>query len=234
MANELNFAYAKTGVTVTAKLYFNGAQVGSTINCTEISSSGGCYTGNMPSVSAGVYQVYFYDTGTLKGSGQIVWNGTSEVTVASILDDSRIDAIKAKTDALTITGGLVSAIVDKTGYTLTLGERVAIATQVEAALLNDTDGQQLIDAIVTSIGNSNVNQIALVAAIRADIERTGGALKAIPTTTLLSANYVEPDNAAIASIVSKLPADDQAIAGAGVLNSVFTSVKNAIALILTR
>jgi len=104
---------------------------------------------------------------------------TSIPTNPLLATDSRLDniaAIKAKTDPLVITGGLVSAIVDKTGYSLTSGEREAIATQVEAALLNEGDGQQLLEAIVTAIGNENITQTVLVAAIRDDIERAGGLL----------------------------------------------------------
>lgn len=49
---------------------------------------------------------------------------------------------------------------DKTGYSLTTGERSAIATSVESALINDGDGQQLIDAILQLI-NSNLDIPAL-------------------------------------------------------------------------
>jgi len=104
---------------------------------------------------------------------------------ATVPDNAGIAAIKAKTDLVTIAGGYVEAVAksveDKVGYSLTSGERVAVATAVEAALLNEGDGQQLIDAIVQAIGNQNVDQIALVAAIRADIERAGGSLAGVAT-----------------------------------------------------
>lgn len=95
-------------------------------------------------------------------------------------DNAGVAAIKAKTDQLAFTSGNVNSIAqvvsDKTGYALTSGEKTAIATAVEAALINDGDGQALINAIVTSIGNQNIDQVVLVAAIRADIERVGGML----------------------------------------------------------
>jgi hypothetical protein len=102
-------------------------------------------------------------------------------------DNLGIAEIKAKTDMLAITGGYVEAVAkavdDKAGYALTTAERAAVATEVEAALLNDGDGQQLINAIVNAIGNQNVDEIALVAAIRADIERAGGSVAGIKAKT---------------------------------------------------
>jgi hypothetical protein len=77
----------------------------------------------------------------------------------------------------------VWAAADKTGYSLTSAERTAIATAVEASILNEADGQQILNAIVGAIGNSNVDQVALVAAIRSDLERTGGKIDSIPTTS---------------------------------------------------
>jgi hypothetical protein len=56
-----------------------------------------------------------------------------------------------------------------------------IATAVEGSLLNEADGQAVLNAIVGAIGNTNVSEVALVAAIRTDIERAGGKLDAVPT-----------------------------------------------------
>jgi len=53
--------------------------------------------------------------------------------------------------------------------------------EIEAALLNEGDGQQLINAIATAINSQDIDVIALVAAIRADLERTGGMLATVPT-----------------------------------------------------
>lgn len=62
--------------------------------------------------------------------------------------------------------------------TLTEASREATAVTVESHLLDEGDTQPLIDALVTAIQNSetNVNETALVAAIRADLERGGGHL----------------------------------------------------------
>ncbi|HEV7297927.1 MAG TPA: SGNH/GDSL hydrolase family protein [Tepidisphaeraceae bacterium] len=47
---------------------------------------------------------------------------------------------------------------------------------IEGHLLDEGDGQMLVNMLVGAIGNSNVDELSLVAAIRADIERTGGTL----------------------------------------------------------
>ena len=57
-----------------------------------------------------------------------------------------------------------------------------IATAVEGSLLNEADGQQVLNAIVGAIGNTNLSEVSLVAAVRADLERVGGKIDSIPTT----------------------------------------------------
>jgi len=112
-------------------------------------------------------------------------------------DNTSITAIKAKTDQITFTSGNVNSIAqvvsDKTGYALTSGERTAIAAAVEAALINDGDGQALINAIVTAIGNQNIDQVLLISAIRADIERAGGMLDGKASQTTASAIKAKTD-----------------------------------------
>jgi len=65
-----------------------------------------------------------------------------------------------------------------------------ISAAVEGSLLNEADGQQVLNALVGAIGNSNVDQVALVAAIRSDLERTGGKIDSIPTDAAPSAASV--------------------------------------------
>lgn len=106
--------------------------------------------------------------------------------------------------------------------TLSAATLSAIATAVEQAILNEGDGQQVLNAIVGAIGNTNVDEVALVAAIRADLERVGGAIDNLPdlaemeASAALTASGATP--AAIAAeIVSgsqgKVPADIQCVAG---------------------
>jgi hypothetical protein len=92
-------------------------------------------------------------------------------------------ALIAKIDAIK------TIVEDKTGYSLTTTQVNAIAVAVESHLLNEGDSQQLINAIVSAIGNSNVDQTILIAAIRSDLERTGGKLDAIETSVDLIENY---------------------------------------------
>lgn len=137
-------------------------------------------------------------------SGVPVDNTTGTVTItaadiraaiglASANLDTQLAAIPttAAPSASTIASAVNSAL-DRTGFSLTSGERQAIATAVEQSILNEGDGQQVLNAIVGAIGNSNVDQIALVAAIRADLERTGGTL----ATRLAASAYTAPLDAA--------------------------------------
>lgn len=79
MANELNTAQATSGLSITAQLFQTGITVGSPITCSEVSTTR-FYSGNMPAITAGTYQVVFYDTGiTPLSSGIVAWNGTSEI-----------------------------------------------------------------------------------------------------------------------------------------------------------
>ena len=130
------------------------------------------------------------------------------------------NTIEAATSKMTFDGHYINAVAkvveDKANYTLTPDEKLNIANAVQAAILNESDGQKILEAIVNAIGNENIDQVALVAAIRADIERTGGVLAtrsseanattnkvAILTavgTPLQAANYTAPDNATIAKI----------------------------------
>lgn len=115
---------------------------------------------------------------------------------------------------------------------------VPSTAQIEAALLDEGDGQQLIDAIAIAIGNTNVDEVALVAAIRADIERAGGAIDSlndfdpavdvvanvtlVDTTTTNTdmrgtdgANTVAPDNAGIASNATAIASLSTALTALG-------------------
>jgi hypothetical protein len=80
MANELNTAQPATGLTVTAQLFNSGITVGSAITCAEIGTTR-FYTGNMPAITAGTYQVAFYNSTTPIASGSIAWNGSAEILV---------------------------------------------------------------------------------------------------------------------------------------------------------
>jgi hypothetical protein len=94
--------------------------------------------------------------------------------------NSDISAIKAKTDNLPASPAAVSDIPTT----------AQISAAVEGSLLDENDGQAVLNALVGAIGNQNVDEVALVAAIRADLERTGGKLDSIPTDAAPSAASV--------------------------------------------
>lgn len=89
MANEFNIAL-QTGLTLTAQLFSGGASVGSAITMSEVSSSG-FYSGNMTG-TAGTYQLAFIAGGVNVGSGEIIWDGTNELSVAdSVWEEALAD-----------------------------------------------------------------------------------------------------------------------------------------------
>jgi hypothetical protein len=94
--------------------------------------------------------------------------------------NSDISAIKSKTDNLPASPAAVSDIPTT----------AQIATAVEGSLLNEGDGQAVLNAIVGAIGNQNLSEVSLVAAIRSDLERTGGKIDSIPTSSAPSASTV--------------------------------------------
>ena len=115
--------------------------------------------------------------------------GRLDASVSSRLASASYTAPTTPPTAAEITSA-VWAAADKTGYSLTSAERTAIATAVEGSLLNEADGQAVLNAIVGAIGNTNLSEVSLVAAVRADLERNGGKLDSIPTTSAPSASTV--------------------------------------------
>ena len=217
MANELNIALPTSGLTVTAQPYQSGSAVGSAISCPETGSTG-FYSGNMTG-TAGTYQVAFIAAGANVGSGSIVWSGTAEVPASTFnasTDTVANVTLCATTTTLTNAPSVPSAAtiasqvrselsVELARVDQNISSRLAsasytapttpptaaqIATAVEGSLLNEADGQAVLNALVGAIGNTNLSEVSLVAAVRADLERTGGKLDNIPTTSAPSASTV--------------------------------------------
>ena len=217
MANELNIALAKSGLTVTAQRYQAGAAVGSAISCPETGSTG-FYSGNMTG-TAGTYQVAFISASANVGSGSIVWDGSNEVVSSAPSVVQIRQEMDSNSNKLANLDASISSRLATSGYTAptsapsvsdirtelsvelgrldaSVSSRLAsasytapttpptaaqIATAVEGSLLNESDGQAVLNAIVGAIGNTNVSEVSLVAAIRTDIERAGGKLDSVPT-----------------------------------------------------
>ncbi len=136
MANELNTAQATSGLSITAQLFQTGVTVGSPITCTEVGATK-FYSGDMPAITAGTYQVVFYDTGiTPLSSGVIAWNGTEEIlpsdystaTTAGIADAVWDEELTGATHNIATSAGRRLRILDE--------ERIIADGQVQSATTN--------------------------------------------------------------------------------------------------
>lgn len=91
---------------------------------------------------------------------------------------------------------------------LTPTERNLTAVEVESHLLDEGDSQMLINAIVGAIGNTNIDQAVLIAAIRADLERSGGNLNVLLSRlTSQRATNLDFLDVSVASIPTTITAD---------------------------
>jgi len=197
--------YVKTGITgqtiVATTTDFTTNIESSAFSCTEIDTSGR-YKGVIASIADGSYYVDFFIGSSVIDSGFFSCVGNVEITPATInaktsllpSDPASNAQVNTRMETFTYTAPPTAttistqvwaetarSLTDKTGYSLTTGERSAIATEVEAHLLNEGDSQMLINAIVGAIGNTNIDQTVLIAAIRADLERSGGKIDSLPT-----------------------------------------------------
>lgn len=111
MAKELNIVLPDAGLNVTCQRYLDGAAVSPAISLAEIGTGSGVYSGDMAGV-AGNYTLAFRALGANVGAGQILWDGTKEVTL------DLLTAIKLKTDALNTDRLAVCSTVEITGQQL--------------------------------------------------------------------------------------------------------------------
>lgn len=162
MAHEIQ-AVESTGRTLTARVLNGATVVVSSITLTE-QASAGYYTNasDITGLAAGVYQLLLMEGSVVLDARRFRWNGTAEIAEAGPGD----------------------------AMALTSGERSTLAAVIEAALLADGDGQAFVNAIVAAIGNTNVDQAVLIAAIRADIERAGGMLSTKATLAAIEGSTV--------------------------------------------
>jgi len=98
------------------------------------------------------------------------------VPVDNTVGTASLTAVSPAEIATAVWAASSRTITDKAGFSLTEAERTAISVAVQAGILNEGDSQLVLNAIVAAIGNVNVNEVALIAAIRADMERIGGVL----------------------------------------------------------
>jgi hypothetical protein len=97
--------------------------------------------------------------------------------------------------------------------TLTTNERTAIANEIEAQIILDTDSERVLTAITDKIASVNpslsgLTLAAIAAQVRTELADELARIDAAITSRLASAGYTAPDNlviAAIASSVSGIP-----------------------------
>lgn len=175
---------------------------------------------------------------------EVVVTKTDDVAAALAVVDGLVDTLVSRLtaaragylDKLNVSGTLAhsnaAATYRATGFAvagdamaLTPGERSTLTTTIEAALLNDGDGQQLIDAILQVI-NTNLDLPALELtaigqAVRAELSTELGRIDATISTRLAAAGYTAPDNSGIAAIKERTdnlpdnPADVSDVSGGG-------------------
>jgi hypothetical protein len=109
---------------------------------------------------------------------------TSAPTAAAVASAVRTELTEISNLDATVSSRLASSAYSAAPTT------AQIATAVEGSLLNEGDGQAVLNAIVGAIGNQNLSEVSLVAAVRADLERAGGKIDSIPTTVAPSASTV--------------------------------------------
>jgi|GEM_PF-1746401 len=131
------------------------------------------------------------------GALDAVWSTSSRTLTSfgSLVADVATAVWSATTRTLTAFGHKVQLADD---------EREAVAVAVESHLLDEGDSQMLINAIVGAIGNQNVDEVALVAAIRADLERNGGNLHTLLSRIVgtLAAGTHQPQSGDAYAVVS--------------------------------
>jgi hypothetical protein len=110
--------------------------------------------------------------------------------------DTVVDAVKAKTDNLP-----ASPAATGDAMTLTTGERTAIANEVEAQIIDDTDSEKVLQAIIDKIAAANpslddLTLGAIASAVRTELAVELARIDAAITTRLASASYTAPPSAA--------------------------------------
>jgi len=211
MANELNIALAKSGLTVTAQRYQSGAAVGSAISCPETGSSG-FYSGNMTG-TAGTYQVAFISASANVGSGSIVWSGTAEVPVSTIttadIPSASISAIQAKTDNLP-SDPADQSLVEAAITALSIPTVVQIRSELDSnstklANLDATVSSRLAPsgtlAVVTTLTNAPTvpTAAAIATQVRSELSVELGRVDAAVSTRLATSGYTAPSTAPTAA-----------------------------------
>jgi hypothetical protein len=130
MANELNTAQPTSGLSITAQLFQTGVTVGSAVTCYEVGTTR-FYSGDMPAITAGTYQVVFYDSAITPVSGGVIaWNGSAEILVNDLSTATTAGTAQAVWDrAITaITTSSTIGTLLKTNIDATISSRSTATT----------------------------------------------------------------------------------------------------------
>ena len=199
----------KTGLTVTIDIYDpSGSQIVTGGSATAIGGGLYAYTLSTNNSAEGEYAAIFKTTDSTVDSQHIpsLWvlgrAGVEnlDATVSSRLATSGYTAPSTAPTVTAIRQEMDTNSTKLANLDATTSSRLAssaysaapttaqIATAVEGSLLNEADGQTVLAAIVGAIGNTNLSEVSLVAAVRADLERVGGKIDSIPAAPTAAAN----------------------------------------------
>lgn len=94
-------------------------------------------------------------------------------------------------------GVIVTTNNDKTGYALTSGERTAIANEVEAQIIDDTDSEKVLEAITDKIAAVNpdlggLTVAAIASQVRTELATELARIDVAISSRLASAGYTAP------------------------------------------
>jgi hypothetical protein len=170
MANELNIALSRTGLTLTAQLFSGGASVGSAITLSEVGSSG-FYSGNMTG-AAGTYQLAFIAGGVNVGSGEIIWDGTNELSVADAVWE---EALTDHTTSGTYGARVVRSTNSNNQLQLTGSHHAAADIhELQPAVITSADFDS---SVLTAFAVPELQEIHLIHGLK-----SGSALTVTPTS----------------------------------------------------
>ncbi len=196
MADELTIFYP-TGATLTAKVYPPGqAQEGSDVSLAEVGSTG-YYAGDMPTVSAGVYDFLVLEGAAQVGEGRIVWDGSAEVT----LND--LSTFDASTDEVT---------TDSASRTAAQANVSGLATAASIAALNDPTPAAIADAVwdEAQTGHNTPGTFGeyLDAAVSTRSDHSAPDLSNLDAAVSSRSSHAAPDLSTVNGFVADVTEDD--------------------------
>jgi hypothetical protein len=135
----------------------------------------------------------------------MVIDGNGRVDISKVLGAAINALIAGRLDAN------AQVVADKTAYALTSGERTAIANEVEAQIIDETDSEKVLTAITDKIASVNpslagLTLAAIASQVRTELTVELARIDAASSTRLATAGYTAPDNDDIATLIARLTA----------------------------